>query len=401
MTTPIAGMSRRTFLQASTAAASLAAVSRPVAASAQRAHTPPGQLVVVFLRGGQDHLSAVVPYTDDNYYRRRPTIAVPADAVLRLDDTFGLHPAIPGLHDMYTDGRLAVVVGAGNPAGDRSHFVAQDLWEYGDVDVPADGHGWLGRYLTSTSASGDSLFRGITLGNNVNLSLRGFPALGIASVAHFGLGGFSTFTASSEPVLRKMHPGDSRAHVTGIATLDAAAQVESLDGSSSEDDTGRMFADTAELLDSDLGVEVITLNIGHWDTHDAMGSWDDGEMRSLLTDFDTQLTVFQEDLDRRGRSNVTTVVMTEFGRRIDENGSGGTDHGWGSAMYVLGGGVNGGRVFGSIPKLDEATTAPHRHEVPVTTDCRDVLGEVAGAALGANAADLFLGHRASHIGVMN
>lgn len=394
-------ISRRNVLKGAAATAGAAALG-PVLASPAAAQTSPapGQLVVVFLRGGQDALSTVVPFTDSNYYDARPTVAIPDDQVIQLDDRFGFHPALQGTSELFDAGRLSVVVGAGNFAANRSHFVAQDLWEYGDTSVPDDGHGWLGRYLQQSAVDGDSLFRGVASGNNVSLSLRGYPALGIGAISTFGLGGRSGLTADYEEMLREIYSGDSSLSRTGTAALEAAAEVGSLSGSSSQDRTERAFADIATLLDAELGVEVVTYDMGGWDTHDNMGTPSGGEMVDLLGGLDGALSSFQADLDARGLESVTTVVMTEFGRRVAENGSGGTDHGFGSVMLAMGGAVNGGQIFGDIAPLSPELVETVDGDVPGVVDGRDVLGDLATAVLGVgDPSSLFPDHVYDPVGI--
>jgi len=400
------GASRRTVLKGTAAATALGGLelsghgltgSMATAGAAPTAHSAPGQLAVVFLRGGMDGLSAVVPYTEAAYHDARPTIRVPENQVLDLDGQFGMHPSMGGLHGLFGQGRLAIAVGTGNPAGDRSHFVAQDLWEYGTAGGGADGRGWVGRHLGATGAQGDSLFRGLTIGNLVNASLRGGPALGVPSINRFGLvGAASRFSES----IVNTYEGARPIEVTGQTSLAAIDQVAGVGGSNSTDPVAASFADAASLFASGLGVEAITLDIGHWDTHDEMGTWDEGEMNYLLSDLDTQLSTFQADLDARGLNNVTTVVMSEFGRRVEENGSRGTDHGWGSHMFVMGSQVNGG-VFGAS---DWAGLAPgvigRRGDVVPSIDFRDVLGDLVTGVLGGNLSTALPGHSYSSVGVI-
>jgi uncharacterized protein (DUF1501 family) len=243
---------RRTFLKGSAAVAGAAALASSgsvtldlLSAPAAHGATPPGRLVVVFLRGGQDHLSTVVPYTESAYYAARPTIAIPAAEVLQLDSRFGFHPAMVQLHNLYQSGRLAVVAGAGNLAGSRSHFSAQDLWEAGTTAPPSDSSGWLARYLNGTSTSSDALFRGLTLGDNVNASLRGYPALSIAEINEFGLGGLTDTNAGLTDLIRDEYLGNAVVEQTGTRALDAAAKVGTLSGSTATDPVTRAFADLA------------------------------------------------------------------------------------------------------------------------------------------------------------
>lgn len=360
---------------------------------------PTGRLVVLFLRGAQDGLSAVVPYTETAYYDARPTIAVPADQVLDLDGQFGFHPTMAQLHTLYQANRLAVVVGAANLAGNRSHFTAQDLWEWGAVSAPPDGSGWLGRYLEDSSVGGESDFRGITLGSNVTKSLQGYPALGIAAITEFGLGGQSGTTAGLEGLVRDQYGGGATIEATGVRALDAAASVGGLSGSTANNAITRAFADIAVLLEANLGTEVVTVDISGWDTHNDMGTIATGRMRTLLAALDGYLGTFQADLDARGLTDVTTVVMTEFGRRVAENGTGGTDHGWGSVMMAFGNAINGGAVYGDWPGLAPGVIGA-RGDVLPTTDFRNVLGDLARDVLGVgDPSSLFPGHTYTPVGI--
>jgi uncharacterized protein (DUF1501 family) len=401
------GPTRRSFLRGSVAAAGVATAVAgvPVARDVLRGTpvadaAPPGRLVVVFLRGGQDHLSTVVPYTEAAYYDARPTIAVPAARVLPLDDRFGLHPAMPELHALYGAGRLAVVVGAGNLAGTRSHFAAQDLWEFGATAVPGDASGWLGRALRATSTVSDSRFRGLTVGSNVTTSLRGYPALGIPQIATFGLGGRTGTNAGLGTVLRREYFGGAPVEQTGTRALDATEQIGALAGAGDADPVRRAFADLAVLLDANLGVEVATVNVGGWDTHQQMGTADAGSMRDLLAGLDAALGSFITDLDARGIDDVTVVTMTEFGRRVAENGDGGTDHGFGCTMLVLGAGVHGGRVFGEWAGLTPEVIGERGDVVP-TVDFRAVLGDCVRGVLGiADPGTVFSGYPYAPFGVV-
>jgi uncharacterized protein (DUF1501 family) len=401
---------RRTVLKTGAAAAGVAGVAAMTgggtsvlldAASAPSAFAAPnGRVVVLFLRGGQDHLSTVVPYTEAAYYAARPTIAIPAAEVLDLNGQFGFHPTMTRLHELYQGGRLAVVVGAANLAGNRSHFSAQDLWEYGAVAVPADGEGWLGRYLNATKTSSDSLFRGLTVGDNVNTSLRGYPALGIGSINDFGLGGLTGTSTSLDKLIGDQYAGSATVESTGTRALDASGRLGTVSGSVATDPVTRAFADLAILLDDGgLGIEVVTVNIGNWDTHTGMGNTTAGRMRDLLAGLDGYLGTFQADLDARGLNDVTTVVMTEFGRRVAENGTGGLDHGFAETMFVLGGHVNGGHVYGPWAGLSPEVIGERGDVVP-GVDFRNVLCDVAHDVLGvAGPASLFPGHTYARLGV--
>jgi uncharacterized protein (DUF1501 family) len=340
----------------------------------------------------------VVPFNEARYHDLRPTVRVPEGVVLDLDGRFGLHPVMPGLHGLYQAGRLAVVVATGNPVGNRSHFTAQDLSEWGTEAPPADAAGWLGRYLQQTATGSDPVVRAVTVGGNVTASLRPYPALGIVSVATFGLGGYTGAAAGLHDLLADVYAGPRPIEVGGTKAIGATDLVGSLSGSNAPDPTVRAFADLAVLFDAGIGLEVASVNLGGWDLHNGMGTVDAGPMRGLLAGLDAALTGFQADLDARGLSDVTTVVMTEFGRRIEENGTGGTDHGFASVMLVLGGGAVGG-VHGEWLGLEPDVIGARGDVVP-TVDFRDVLGDCARTALGVtNPSTLFPGHAYSPVGV--
>lgn len=398
---------RRSFLVRVAATAGVAATvhggTLDLEALAHAASSPspptrrsPGRLVVVFLRGGQDALSTVVPYTQASYYEARPTIAVPADVVLELDDEWGFHPALRRLHALYATRRLAVVVCTGNPAQDESHFGAQDLMEYGTTQLDGATHGWLARALDATAERSNSVFRAVTVGYRVDRSLRGTPAIGLPSIEDFELARQARVTRRPERMLRAEYRGRSDVATTGVRTLDAVEELAAVPGSRDSHRLAQTFSDVVNLFDHHLGVEVVTVNLYGWDTHVAMGTPDAGRMRDLLDEFDVHLGAFQAELDRRALSDVTTVVMTEFGRRFDENGSGGTDHGTGMHMFVLGGSVRGGRIVGRWARPVEDQTA---RNVARTTDFRDVLSEITTRVLGVPAATVFPGHRATPLGL--
>lgn len=354
-----------------------------------------GKLIVVFLRGGIDGLSAVVPAADSAYYAARPGIAVPAEVALPLDATFGLHPAMAPLYELWQDGRVAVVHATGNPARSRSHFDAQDLLEQGSDTRRPDAAGWLTRYLdtTTSSAPHGGMFRAVAISGGVPGSLRGSNALAIPSVSGFGLGGVTGASERWTNVLTQMYQGRLVVEEVGRTTVQAITTV----GGVTPPPTSSPLSEAAALLGAGLGVEVVTVDTGGWDTHNSMGSHDAGEMRELLAGLAGDLAGLQADLDARGLSEVTTVVMSEFGRRLIENGSGGTDHGTANMMLVMGGAAQGGAVLGTWPGL--ASDDLDRGDLAITTDVRDVLWELTSDVLGhPDPAQVFGGHTHTPVG---
>lgn len=398
------GPSRRRVLQGMAAAAGVGALTTTGAMTVAGAATaPPGRVVVVFLRGGIDGLSACVPHSDADYYANRPGIAIPSSAVIDLDGQFGLHPAMAPLHDLYTDGRFAFVQGVGNPAMNRSHFEAQAFWEQGSAGNSDDGLGWIAHHLLSSTGLPGAEFRAVGLGANTVRSLVGFQeALVMASLERFALGGVSQMGVNFSDPLELLYHGESPSEVVGTNTIAAIDEIAGLvadaPGGSGYDATTASFNDAIALLGAGLGIEAITIDIGHWDTHDLMGDHTGGEMSDLLDGLANNLHDFQVGLDNAGHSDVTTIVMSEFGRRVAENGSGGCDHGFGNIMMAMGAGINGGQSHGTFPGL--APGALVQGDVAVTTDFRDVLSEIVRDRLGnTDLASVFPGHSPTAVGL--
>ncbi|MEM7140462.1 MAG: DUF1501 domain-containing protein [Actinomycetota bacterium] len=364
----------------------------PKLASPAGAAVPQGRVVVVFLRGGIDGLSAVVPYTEQAYYDARPSISIPSGAVTDLDGQFGLHPALAPLYGLYTAGRFAVLNAVGNPAMNRSHFEAQAYWEQGSAGHSNDGFGWIARHLLSSTGLPGADFRAVGLGANTVRALAGYQdSLIMASLDQFVLGANSPVAQGFEIPLRLLHSGDAPVEVTGTITLDALDEIAGLvggggGGTPTYNNESQAFEDARTLLGGGLGIEVITINMGGWDTHDSMGDETGGEMYDLLDGLATNLSNFQAGLDADGHGDVTTIVMSEFGRRVNQNGSGGTDHGFGNAMFAMGGGIAGNQVLGTWPGLTNLANG----DLDMTTDFRDVLSEVVADRLGnANLGSVF------------
>ncbi|MBT8241885.1 MAG: DUF1501 domain-containing protein, partial [Acidimicrobiia bacterium] len=226
------------------------------------------------------------------------------------------------------------------------------------------------------------------------------PALGMVSLKTFGLALAGGAAADLEAAMREAHSGDSPADLAAIQALDAARALGDLPASSQRNPTSAAFEDVVTLLDASLGLEVITVSIGGWDTHDRMGTIEQGEMRNLLGGLDTTLGDLSDRLDDRAINDVTTVVVTEFGRRVAENGSGGCDHGWGSTALVLGKNVAGGRVYGDWPGLSPDVVADAAGDVPMTTDYRDLLADAVDGVLGGEPSVVFPDHRHTSLGLM-
>ncbi len=331
-------------------------------------------LVVVFLRGGADGLNMVAPTHDDGYYRARPRIAIKAADATKLDGDFGLNPILKDLATPYRDGSLLVVHAAGSEDATRSHFEAQDLMERaGEV-----AGGWLGRYLRFRGATTTGALSAIAVSRALPESLRGAPAATVMrSLEDFTLGKGGGQLQDS---LEKLYAKEQDALGTSARdTLGALRRIEQLRNTTyspahganyERDDFAQGMKQVARLIKARVGLEAVSLDIGGWDSHITQSAIMDPEMRKL----NTGLSAFHRDLGRM-MEHVTVVVLTEFGRRLGENSAFGTDHGRGSVMFVMGGGVKGGRVMSQWPGLTkDVLEGPG--DLPVTINYRDVLAPI-------------------------
>jgi len=365
-----------------------------LAISGKQKDSPHDVLVTIFLRGGADGLNAIVPYAEDAYYRSRPnlSIAAPKDLkvgegarVLDLNGHFGLHPALSPLLPIYQQGQLAILHACGSQDGTRSHFEAMAAVERGlAFEGAGPTSGWIARHLASTERPSDSPLRAVAFGGTLPDSLRGASnTLALESLTDFKLETPDDKQRHYEKALLDLYkPGkDEVAHAgqETLAVLDTLrridpAQYKPSNGAAYPDtDLGRGMRQTACLIRADLGLEVAALDRGGWDTHFAQGSTI-GILSLSLDDLGRSLAAFSKDLGAE-MSRVTVVVMTEFGRRVAENAGLGTDHGRASFMLLMGGGTKGGQVHAKWPGLEEHQL-DETGDLRVTTDYRDVLGEV-------------------------
>ena len=364
-------MRRRTFLKGCSAVALLAAARLDRIALA--APGPSSEsLLVVSLRGGWDALSAVVPREGDDlahYLKARPTLAV-RDS-LDLDGRFGLHPALRSLMPLWREGRLAIVPAAGLHDDSRSHFEAIASMEAGS---PTRRSGWLGRYVASLpQATG---YPAIALGSAPTLALQGYPrTLTLQTVADLD------FKLPREDLLVQLYGGSTELDVCGREALKLLATARSLAKhpykprrAYPDSEFCASLREAARLLKApDLGVRVLTVELDGWDTH----AYQSEVFPGLLADLAQGLLAFSQDMEDHP---VTLVVMSEFGRRLAENASEGTDHGHGSAMLVLGPAVHGG-LRGSWPGLDREQLYD-LEDLAVTTDYRQILVEILEQRMG-------------------
>jgi uncharacterized protein (DUF1501 family) len=365
----------------------------PRLAFADAADSARDTLIVVFLRGAADALNMIVPHGDADYYALRPTLAIaqpdrgsvaPSQRTIDLDGFFGLHPAMRALVPAWQDGAFAAVHACGAPDESRSHFQAMALMERGVADARGPGTGWLGRHLSTTRSALLAPLRAVAIGALAPRSLYGdVPVSALRSIADAHLGGPDRASRAQhlQRALGASYSGDDALSRNGRSTLAALRALARIDPNAQPASSIR-YADTefghglrqaALLIKAHIGVEVIALDHGGWDTHIAQGGAD-GQMAALLRELSDGMAALHADLHAHWRK-VTVVCMSEFGRRASENGALGTDHGHAGALLALGGGVAGRAVYGAWPGLRRDALVG-AGDLASTTDYRDVLSEL-------------------------
>jgi uncharacterized protein (DUF1501 family) len=356
------------------------------------------QFVVLFQRGAADGLNIVVPFGEPNYYRMRPSIAIPqpsrgtAEAAIDLDGFFGLHPSLAPLEPLFHKNQLAIVHATGSPDPTRSHFDAQDFMESGTPGIKATEDGWLNRTVRTNPEDNASPFRAVAMGPNLPRMLQGSAsAIALPDLKQFKVmpqgagmgaaveGGFEAMYAQTV---------DHALKGTGTETFEAIDLLRKVDPSKYAPENGAQYPTSrlgqslqqiGQLLKSNVGVEVLFVDCGGWDNHVNEGGVQ-GQLSNLLKDLGQGLAAFHQDLGDR-MQNVVVVTMSEFGRTAKENGNRGTDHGHANCMFVMGGDVRGGHVYGRWPGLNDHQLNDGR-DLALTTDFRSVLGELLTRHIG-------------------
>lgn len=388
-------LSRRGLFSGSALAAA-AVITAPVLlsrrASALPAATGRDVLVHVYLRGGADGLSIVPPYGDPEYYARRPTLSIPQPGQLNgaipLPGTslFGLAPAAAPLLEPFTDGKLLIAHATGLNDPSRSHFDAQRYMELGTTSAYAANQrtGWIGRHLQTSAPLSNGLLRGLALQDGLPLALTGGPAtLPVKDPDGFVIPGSSSTALARRTRIANMYAGDPAplgpAADASFATIDLLDAIDFVgyapsNGAVYPNSTfGKQLKTTAALIKAGIGLEVVSIDYGSWDLHNQLGPIT-GTMATKVGDLTASIAAFYRDLKGGFLRKTTLVVMSEFGRRAYENASGGTDHGHGNCMFVLGGGIAGGQVLANWPGL--GTAQLNQGDLQITIDLRDILAEI-------------------------
>jgi uncharacterized protein (DUF1501 family) len=365
----------------------------------------PKQLIAIFQRGAVDGLSVVVPFGESEYYRVRPTIAIPRPnggegAAVDLDGFFGFNPRLQPLKPFWHARQLAIVHACGSPDSTRSHFDAQDYMETATPGVKSTSDGWLNRYLQAR-ANPTTPFRAVALTQQLPRMLQGTaPALAVNQLGQFSIrAGRASEAVGASFEAEYAAAADRVLNGTGREAFDAIKMLKAADPSSYQPANGveyprspfgQALKQIAQLTKSNVGLEIAFADVGGWDTHVNQGAGQ-GQLATRLDDFARSIAALVTDLGDRMEDTVV-LTMSEFGRAVSENGNRGTDHGHGNAMMVIGGGVRGGHVYGRWPGLSVDRRYEGR-DLAVTTDFRDVFGEIVVRHLGvADARPIFPGY---------
>lgn len=393
----------------------LALAAAPTFAAVPREETH--TLIHVFLRGGADTLNLWVPFADDQYYRLRPSLAIKASEAIKLTDRYALHPAMKPMESMFKEGRLGAVqsVGVNNTTG--SHFECQDMMEHGDtMDGTPAGGGWLGRYLRMRAVDKQSPLSAVAIGTALPESLRGAPAVSVIErLDDIAIKTPSGDADAAVKALKAMYGADvTLLGGRGVETLDLFKRVSALQGKDYQPENGAVYPkdtfgsglrEIARLMKERLGLQVACIDLGGWDTHFFQGNATGQQAERIKTLADGIAAL---DADLKGhRGRYTVMITTEFGRRVYENASLGTDHGRGFTFMALGDRVKGGQVLGGWPITaddDVNVNTPGPGGLHLETDYRHVFAEVLRGSLGLSDAEvkqtLFPGLTPQVVGLM-
>jgi uncharacterized protein (DUF1501 family) len=366
-------------------------------------------LVVVSLRGGIDGLGVVVPHGDPGYYKARPTTAVPASSLICSDAMFGLHPSMRPLAKYWQSGNLAAIQATGLPVANRSHFSAIEAVEDADPGSSVRS-GWINRMigLGPTTSPLDGVQVGVdTRTTAMSGSAPTIAARNLSVLQVPGLDGYvnprytsleTMWSGATSPLAASAAQAVSISRGPGQVLAKQPVSTSAYPTAWNATPFVAPFQSAAQLIKADIGTDVVAIDAGSWDLHANYGTVGAGTMMYNIDGFAQALAAFLDDLGDL-RQRVTVVTISEFGRRVAENGSRGFDHGWGNMMLAAGAGVKGGRYYGTWPTLNAAALA--EGDLKVTTDYRNVLGEIVARRFpDRSPSQLFPGLSYSPLGFM-
>lgn len=356
-------------------------------------------LLTIFQRGAVDGLNMVVPFGESEYYSLRRNIAIPApgktNGAIDLDGFFGLHPSMRPFESLWKEKKLAIIHSSGSPDNTRSHFDAQDYMESGTPGYKGTKDGWLNRVLQSTTKKDESPFRAVAMTQSLPRALYGrAPSVAMTNLADFSIkaGIYSQNMKGGFEGIYEQNTKDTLGE-TGKETFEAVNYLKQANPSQYKPENGAVYPNTplgrslaqiAQMIKAGIGLEVAFAEMGGWDTHSGQSFGNNpsqGQLANLLRDFSGAIGAFTTDLGKR-MDDVVVLTMSEFGRTARENGTRGTDHGHGNAIFAIGNSVKGGKVYGDWKGLKPDQLNEGR-DLAVTTDFRDVFAEAANKHMGS------------------
>lgn len=380
---------RRAFIQTGSLATASLLMPGFLKAFERPNRVPPGNkvLVVLQLSGGNDGLNTVIPIRNDIYYRNRPRLGIKKEAALLLNDDTGLHPALTAFKALYDNGELGILNSVGYPNPDRSHFRSMDIWHSASETETYLNTGWLGRYLDAQCAGCDHPTQALELDDMLSMALKGEQVKGLAMKDPRRL--FNTAnSAFFKELSAGYQPGETAqpidylyktlSETVSIATyLYQQSRLHPSTATYPNSETGRNLKTISSLIQSDINTRVYYLSLGSFDTHVAQ----DGQQKRLFTELNAAIEAFVKDLKAANRfEDVLLMSFSEFGRRVAQNASGGTDHGTANNLFFLGGGLKQKGLLNSLPDLGDLEAGDLKHQV----DFKSVYATLLKNWLGAN-----------------
>lgn len=383
-------INRRRFLQVGSLASASVLMPKFLKALEKDKMVPPGNkiLVVIQLSGGNDGLNTVIPYRNDIYYRSRPTLGIQRDKALSLTDETGLHPALTGLKSLYDSGSMGILQNVGYPNPDRSHFRSMDIWQTGSASTEGWSNGWIGRYLDAQCNGCSKPVQALEIDDTLSLALKGDLEKGLAFKDP------NRLTTNNDrfynDLLKQPAAGAEDTHrnvdylyKTMGSTLSSASYLKqqfkmyNTKQAYPNTELGKSMRTIARLIMSDITTKVYYVSHGNFDTHvNQLGS-----QNNLFKQLDDAVTSFTKDLQTNNRfQDVVVMTFSEFGRRVEQNASNGTDHGTANNMFIIGGGLKEKGLLNENPNLEQLQDGDLQYKV----DFKSVYATMLNKWLGAD-----------------
>ena len=380
---------RRQFIQFGSLATASLMLPRFLKAFEQPMRVPPGNKVLVILQlsGGNDGLNTVIPVRNDIYYKVRPRLGIAKDKALRLTDEVGIHPSLTSFKDLFDSGNLGILNSVGYPNPDRSHFRSMDIWHSASNSNEYVHTGWIGRYLDAQCSGCDKPTQALEIDDVLSMALKGEHMKGLAMkdpkrLYNSASGNFFKDVAANH----KDEPGEQPVdylYKTMAETLSSAdyifqqSRLHPTNAMYPQNDIGNSLKTIASLIFSDINTRVYYLSLGSFDTH--VGQ--DGAQKRLFTEMNAAIDAFVKDLKANNRfEDVLLMTFSEFGRRVAQNASGGTDHGTANNMFLIGGGLKQKGIINPMPDLSDLQDGDLKHKV----DFKDVYATILKNWLNAD-----------------